>query len=339
MFVLDDVRPLEQFSAQVAGEAFHLFTPGPGIEFDHWLYDARWETDYTAYRPPNPDDGTYIDFYVGAHSLQSAGIVKFRVTGPDGQVVATTSAAAHPGVDRYMWDMRYADSKSLDFVKPPPVGPGPPGHDVDPNQGPLVPPGQYELRAQYGDITKTTSIKVIGDPNVGYDQNLYADYAREALVARDTLSHLAVLVNTLYGLKVQTAQIAASLDKSPSHSRERLRRLLKAAADSVDAMNLKTYGSASHVEIARSSLYQQTLTLARELAATYPYRLPATTVNSIQSYKDRVDGYVAQYNAEVVHTVNAYNSAAKQAHAPQVSMEMHALAAAYRIVDTPATDD
>jgi hypothetical protein len=103
-------------------------------------------------------------------------------------------------------------------------------------------------------------------------------------------------------------------------------------------MSLKTYGSASHVEIARSSLYQQTLTLARELAATYPYRLPVTTVNSIQSYKDGVDGYVAQYNAEVVHTVNAYNSAAKQAHAPQVSMEVHAVAAAYRIVDTPATD-
>jgi hypothetical protein len=319
LFVLDDLRPLEQFSPQVASENFHLFEPGPAIEFRHWLYDARWETDYTAYRPPNPDDGAYIDFYVGPGSAQSAGSVKFRVTGADGRVISTFSAAARPGIGRYVWDMRYEDSTRLDFIKKPPAGPGPPGHDVDPNQGPLVPPGEYALQAEYGDVTRTATIKVVKDPNVGYDDQLYADYAKEALVARDTLSRLSGLVNSLHGLKGQTTQIAAS----PGGNRGKLGRLLKAVDSSVNAMLSKMYeSSAGHIEITRSSPYQQTLTLARELAATFPYRLPPATLNSVQAAKSRVDGYFAEYDAEVVHAIDAYNSAAEKAGAPKVSAKM-----------------
>lgn len=320
LFVLDDIRPLEEFSSQVASEAFHLFTPGPAVEFRHWLYDARWETDYTAYRPPNPDDGAYIDFYVGAGSPENAGNVEFRVTGPDGRVVSTFSAPARRGVGRYVWDMRYADSTSLDFVRKPPAGPGPPGHDIDPNQGPLVPPGEYQLQAQYGGVTRTATIRVVKDPNVNYDEGLYADYAREALLARDTLSRLSVLVNSLHGLKTQTAKIAAS-----GNDRGKLRGLLEAVDDSVNRMLSKTYeSSAGHIEITRSSPYQQTLTLARQLAATFPYRLPPATLNSVRAYKSLVDGYVGEYDAGVARATAAYNNAAKEAHAQQLSVgEVH----------------
>jgi hypothetical protein len=213
--------------------------------------------------------------------------------------------------------MRYADSTRLDFVKKPPAGPGPPGHDVDPNQGPLVPPGEYELQAQYGGVTNTVTIKVVKDPNVGYDDALYSDYAREALLARDTLSRLSVVVNTLHRLKAQTAQIAGSL----GDDRGRLRKLLKAVDASVNSLLAETYeSSAGHIEITRSSPYQQTLTLARQLAATFPYRLPPSTLDSVQANKSRVDGYVGEYDTKVVHAIDAYNSAAEKAGAPTVSV-------------------
>jgi hypothetical protein len=169
-------------------------------------------------------------------------------------------------------------------------------------------------------MTRTATIKVVKDPNVAYDDQLYADYAREALVARDTVSRLSVLVNSLHALKAQITHIAAS----PGGPRGKPGRLLKALDSSVDAMLSKTYeSSAGHIEITRSSPYQQTLTLARELAATFPYKLPPATLNAVEEAKRRVDGYVGEYDAGVAQAIEAYNSAAETAGAPTVSAKVH----------------
>jgi photosystem II stability/assembly factor-like uncharacterized protein len=126
-WILDDITPLRQLSAEVAGAAAHLFRPQTAVR-------VRWDMNTDTPLPPdeaagqNPPDGAIVDYYLGT---VATGPVTLEILDGAGRVVRRYSSAdavepvdpmlpiptywvrpphplsAEPGMHRFLWDLHY----------------------------------------------------------------------------------------------------------------------------------------------------------------------------------------------------------------------------------------
>src|SRR5437868_3722026 len=127
-WILDDITPLRQWSAKIAGSPAFLFKPQTATR-------VRWNTNSDTPIPPdeaageNPPDGAMIDYYIGA---RASGPVTIEINDDAGNLVRRYSSAdpmptpdpmlsippywvrppqrlaSEPGMHRFLWDVRYA---------------------------------------------------------------------------------------------------------------------------------------------------------------------------------------------------------------------------------------
>jgi photosystem II stability/assembly factor-like uncharacterized protein len=151
--------------------------------------------------PEFPPAGARIDYYLADPS----GDVKLEIQDAAGKTVrAFTSAASaaasggrggrrggglpstlpiKPGMNRFVWDLRYASGPSTGSSDGEGGGFG--------GQGPLAAPGTYRVKLTAGGATKTESLVVKIDPRVAKDGVTAADLAEQtrfALKVRDALA-------------------------------------------------------------------------------------------------------------------------------------------------------
>jgi hypothetical protein len=180
MWTLDDIAPLRQMSAEVAGSTAYLFRPDTAT-----LIRGRSFSVPESARPyidpvelaagENPPSGAILDYYLS----READSVALEVVGADGQVVRRYSSAEKPhatdpksldipagwisppdvlsaqaGMHRWTWDLHYARSG----------GGGGRGGFFGGGGGPWVLPGAYTVRLVAGGDTITRSLAVRQDP-------------------------------------------------------------------------------------------------------------------------------------------------------------------------------
>ncbi len=102
LYVVDDVSPLQQLTAQVAAKDDHLFAPLPA--FGRYLLPG-WEDSAGKgdYRGENPAGEALITFWVKAFTGDP---VKVAISNEAGQPVANLEAPGTPGLGRVSWDLR-----------------------------------------------------------------------------------------------------------------------------------------------------------------------------------------------------------------------------------------
>jgi photosystem II stability/assembly factor-like uncharacterized protein len=140
-WVLDDITPLRQLSAEVAGSSAFLFAPQDAIRF-------RWNRNTDTPLPPetpagkNPPDGAIIDYYLNAESSQPVTLEVFdaqnhlvrRYSSTDKPKPMEKIAAenpipmywvrpaqilsAGPGMHRFVWDLHYPPPAALHHEYP-----------------------------------------------------------------------------------------------------------------------------------------------------------------------------------------------------------------------------
>jgi photosystem II stability/assembly factor-like uncharacterized protein len=167
-WILDDVTPLRQAGA--ASDGVTLYAPEPAVR----LY---YPDQVNSRRPvgQDPPFGALIDYVLATAPRDE---ITLDIVGADGavlrhmsstktskevqpqewpdQLIATDLIPAHAGMNRLVWDLRMNDPVQI---------PGAVYEDQAP-RGPIVPPGQYQLRLTVGGVTSTQPITVYADPRV-----------------------------------------------------------------------------------------------------------------------------------------------------------------------------
>ncbi|HEY6951816.1 MAG TPA: hypothetical protein VI758_05380 [Bacteroidota bacterium] len=111
LFIVDDIRPLEELTPEVQAKAAELFQPRPA--YGYFPYDGWVESSGGAeYRGTNPPMGAMFSFYVKEFTGDP---VKITVTNSEGRTVANLSSPGNPGIGRVVWDLKPTKDLLTDY--------------------------------------------------------------------------------------------------------------------------------------------------------------------------------------------------------------------------------
>ena len=240
-WILDDLAPLRQASAAVAGEPIHLFQPTPAVRVRR---DTWTDTPLPADEPmgENPPAGAVIDYALGT---AAHGAVALEILDPQGTVVRRWASTDQPeltaeqlalqmiptywvrpfralpttpGMHRWVWDLRTTapevEERSYPISAVPNDTPRVP-------QGPLVLPGTYTVRLSVDGETRTAPLRVTMDPRIdtpasGLAEQLAVEQQLAGLITEGTHA-----IRSAHSLRDQIA-------KASKHAKGRRRRHLEA---------------------------------------------------------------------------------------------------------------
>ena len=197
LWVLDDVSPLRQLSAEAAAAPVHLFPPAPALRL-------RGNESTDTPLPPetpmakNPPAGAVIDYSIGEGTrgpvrleiLDARGEVlrAFRSDAPAERPLARRyfterwlkppeKPDAAPGQHRLVWDLRGGRPRAVQYQYTIAAVEG--DAPIEP-RGPLVPPGRYSVRLTAGGRVAEQPLTVRPDPRLTVDDRVYQEkYAAE----------------------------------------------------------------------------------------------------------------------------------------------------------------
>src|SRR5499427_5945022 len=241
IWILDDLPAVRQHQAEHEGADVHLYEPRRAVQLPSRMGFVNAQGASRAFRyigavvipadaRPRPGEEGRDTVLVDAGENRASGVTvlyvlrdpgehEVRLTFLDaaGEEIRTCSAGPgdegeqkpepgkpreprprrRPGLNRFVWDMRHAPPAPIRID--PPKEEGPWGQA----QGPIVPPGTYQVRLEVGDARQTASFEIVPDPrNAAPREDLEAQY-QHAVGVWKRLSDVNEAVNTIRELKRQ----------------------------------------------------------------------------------------------------------------------------------------
>jgi len=222
-WVLDDVSPLRQLDAKVAGSRLWLFAPRETARLRPASFQGTPEPkDEPA--GENPPDGAVIDCFVASAAAAPLTLEitdargepvrrwtsEAKPTTPDLQRITVTPdwapaeapPAASAGMHRFVWDLHYALPEELVSRTP----------SSRVRSGVWAPPGRYIVRLTAAGATRTQPLVVTKDPRVSTPD---ADLARQFELAREVQAERVRVAKALRQADALRKQIASLRTRAP----------------------------------------------------------------------------------------------------------------------------
>lgn len=196
-WILDDLSPIRQAGDVRSTTAAHLFTPQQAFRLQG---DGRGAAEAAGENPPN---GAIIYFRLPETPGRPV-TLEFRDEA--GAVIRTFTSGdrgplrAGPGLNRFVWDMRYADAVPA---------PGATTLFGGTTRGPMAPPGTYEVRLVAGDQPRSAKLQIARDPRVAAtDADLRQQF--DLLIRiRDAVSAAHTAVNEILRARKELDAVAS----------------------------------------------------------------------------------------------------------------------------------
>lgn len=323
IFVLDDIRPLEELTPDILSNSFHLFTPGPGALLYHWNTDEGQPTGYLA---PNAPRGVVVDYLLKSaikvtkkEKEESKTPVKIVVTDANGKEIATMYGPSKAGINRFVWPMRFDGPTILKYEKLSSTSP-----ETTAN-GPQVSPGSYSIAVTVEGHTQTAKTTVAPDPAHHITLEQFRSSADAALEARNELNALNEMINRIDVMQKQLCDFS-----QPAESDKNLKskyapilqratalqaklRSLKASVYRPDIQHYAEEDSLHELE----DFHAQLSGLASNLAFAYPCAISLSLYRSRMSeLRSELEQHIADFNEILKTQVAEYNKAAYSSGAP-----------------------
>lgn len=182
LWIMDDIQPLEEYNA-IGAKEVAVFTTRPAILWNY--YSLIEEQGDQAYRGKNPDFGAYLNFFLKSDPKEP---ITIDITDASGNKVRSLKdTLSKAGVNRVIWDLRYAEEDKLNH----PVKSGWGGSPMRP----LVAPGVYTATLKANGQTVETKITVRADPRIKVSESDLQSKTQTTLALRDQLSQTHKLIN------------------------------------------------------------------------------------------------------------------------------------------------
>ena len=141
LYIVDDIRPLEELTADVQAKDAYLFPPRPAFGFEP--LPGYVESEGSAvYRGANPPAGAILTAYVKQYTGEP---VKVSIANAAGIPVANLTLPGTPGLNRVTWDLKPTKDVLTEYG-----GEG----------AKFVRPGEYELTLTHGKTKQSQKLKI-----------------------------------------------------------------------------------------------------------------------------------------------------------------------------------
>jgi len=211
-----------------------------------------------------------------------------------------------PGLNRFVWDMRHAPPAPIRIDPPKDEGPWAVAN------GPVVPPGTYQVRLEIGGVSQTASFEIVPDPrNAATQKDLEAQY-QHALAAWRRLSDVYEAVNTIRELKRQADHWAGASEE------------IGAAAKGVREALTQVEGDLVQVDPKGSGRLSNPDRLDGKLRillqhANFPARPTDASIAVADELGRQLDGALGRLDAIMEGQVQEFNELVRRAAAPALA--------------------
>jgi hypothetical protein len=279
-WVLDDLSVLRQYKKDLP--AFSVYQPtnayltNSGSELD----ETDDEFDGTnRFRGVNPASGIVV--YYNLPELKKDDQITLEIKDSDGNLVREflskeKALTKNKGLNRFVWDMRYADMPKIPDVY---IEASFSGHKAI--------PGKYTATLKFGDQKVSTTAEILANPMYSTDAATYKEYHQTMSAMESELTTMHKLVNNLHDTQKRLNALLGSLgddDKYKSVKKDGEELLKKMKAWDEDMVQR------------RSKVYDDVENFPNKFTADYIYM-----INQTESDLPRVN----QPNLDLMREMNA----------------------------------
>jgi len=199
MWVLDQINALQELTPSILTKPSHLFTMQPAHQVR--MANLRPHAGDMVFRGENPANGAYVDYWIA----QSGASATLTVLDASGVFVQELKPTTSRGINRIVWNLRYADI---------PLRGGGGEDDEGPSRsstdGPLVLPGTYTVRLVAGGVTSSQQVVVREDPRVTVsvvDRRAWTTFQRQVAELATTFAPTADRARRATARDPQTSEL------------------------------------------------------------------------------------------------------------------------------------
>jgi photosystem II stability/assembly factor-like uncharacterized protein len=198
LWLIDDLTPLHQLNEQVANSQYHLYSPMPSYK----MGGRSGRPSKTAGQ--NHPGGAMVYYYI--KSITDSSKISMEFMEQDGTPIKKFSSTAEKpnekieakeGLNRFVWNMRYADAESFDGLI---MWWG----DVT---GPAVTPGSYKVKLTVDEHSMEAPFEILPDPRATATQADYKAQFDFLITVRDKLTETHVAIKNIREVRGQINKI------------------------------------------------------------------------------------------------------------------------------------
>jgi photosystem II stability/assembly factor-like uncharacterized protein len=340
-WIMDDVSPLQQLTAEVLESEAHLFELRPAYRFRNIEAPESHPNDQCI--GENPTYGASINYYLKTEPEEE---VVVTILDENNQVVRTLSSdkteddedgdnrdgasgkakvTKNPGINRVWWDLRYEQMTEVKLRTSPVDAPyieieskGWRSLGRGTRTGPLVAPGAYTVKLSVGDQEFNQPLTVKKDPHsAGSEADIRAQ-VRILLEIRDNINSVVDMINQIEWLRKQVEDLRAlssenEADDSLSKAVEEFEVKLIDMQDHFYNVRL-TYNSDQRW---RERFYTRYCHLASGIGESdFPPTTQQVEVHGV--FKERLESFQSQFNELLNKDLLDFNHMLEEKSLPKI---------------------
>ena len=345
LFVLDDITPLEQLSAEVVASDFHVFGTLPATLRARGRREGVAPTRFSVSGAPV---GAVIDYYLkvgldtsaatgggrgegrgngggGSERHHRSGAV-VTVTDAQGDTVSVDSSGpAKMGVNRFLWNLRWQGPTPLTIERSSGSEGGGGGGGGGRGAGPRVVPGVYTVTVAVPGHHESQPVTVRPDPVLGGEPARFQGQLAAGLQFRNEVSALHEMLNRLVSLETQIRNIQQVLRdnlKGDSASVAPVNRAARELSRKLKELKDTLYNSDEQRDAPEDDIHYLTRFaddyqgLGFSVTSGYAQLPRDAVLTEWKAKRAELDQYLARFNAILTTDVPAFNKTAQESNAP-----------------------